>query len=375
MIILDATTKSLEFLLGGTVTTNQLPFTSMVVDHTSTTYTPVEQDGVSNNTTAVTIVSAPGASTQRSVKFINIRNRDTVAATVTIQYNNNATIRQMLQVTLAANDTLEYLDTDGWSVIDTNGQKKSLASVTGTVTANAGTNLNTSALALETTQSTQNTRIGDLTETAPGTDTASSGLNGRLQRVAQRLTSLIALLPSALVSGRLDVNLGAAPVTITSQGDVAHDAVDSGNPLKIGLQARTTDPSVVANADRVNGISDTLGKQIVLVGSNHDRKVVGNTTRTNTTAADVIAAQGAGVRTVVTNILVTNAHVSVNTKVEIRDGTTVRVLGFARSDGGGYALHNPSGLFISTANTAVTARCVTTGADVDINIQGYTISN
>lgn len=34
--------------------------------------------------------------------------------------------------------------------------------------------------------------IGALTETAPASDTASSGLNGRLQRLAQRLTTLIA---------------------------------------------------------------------------------------------------------------------------------------------------------------------------------------
>jgi len=40
--------------------------------------------------------------------------------------------------------------------------------------------------------------IGALTETAPASDTASSGLNGRLQRIAQRLTSLISLLPTAL---------------------------------------------------------------------------------------------------------------------------------------------------------------------------------
>lgn len=35
----------------------------------------------------------------------------------------------------------------------------------------------------------QATRLGSLTETAPATDTASSGLNGRLQRVAQNVTS------------------------------------------------------------------------------------------------------------------------------------------------------------------------------------------
>jgi hypothetical protein len=47
-------------------------------------------------------------------------------------------------------------------------------------------------------QQTQTTALGSLTETAPATDTASSGLNGRLQRIAQRLTSLIALFPSSI---------------------------------------------------------------------------------------------------------------------------------------------------------------------------------
>lgn len=44
-------------------------------------------------------------------------------------------------------------------------------------------------------------KLGALTETAPSTDTASSGLNGRLQRIAQRITSVLALIPSALTSG------------------------------------------------------------------------------------------------------------------------------------------------------------------------------
>lgn len=79
-----------------------------------------------------------------------------------------------------------------------------------------------SGAATETTLGTRlsesdfDTKTGSLTEPAPATDTASSGSNGRLQRIAQRLTSLIALLPAALVGGRLDVNLGAAPATVTS---------------------------------------------------------------------------------------------------------------------------------------------------------------
>lgn len=57
--------------------------------------------------------------------------------------------------------------------------------------------------------------VGSLTETAPTTDTASSGLNGRLQRIAQRITSLIALLPTALGAGgglKIDGSGTALPI-------------------------------------------------------------------------------------------------------------------------------------------------------------------
>lgn len=52
--------------------------------------------------------------------------------------------------------------------------------------------------ATEATLAAAATLYGAVTETAPASDTASSGLNGRLQRIAQRLTSLIALLPANL---------------------------------------------------------------------------------------------------------------------------------------------------------------------------------
>ncbi|AZV21488.1 hypothetical protein [Mesorhizobium sp. M7A.F.Ce.TU.012.03.2.1] len=58
--------------------------------------------------------------------------------------------------------------------------------------------------------------LGALTETAPATDTASSGLNGRLQRIAQRLTSLIALLPASL-----GAKTGAASLSVVPASDAA----------------------------------------------------------------------------------------------------------------------------------------------------------
>lgn len=42
-------------------------------------------------------------------------------------------------------------------------------------------------------------------------------------------------------------------------GNVPHDAVDSGNPVKIGAVARTAAPAAVAAGDRVNLSADTFG--------------------------------------------------------------------------------------------------------------------
>lgn len=248
--------------------------------------------------------------------------------------------------------------------------------VSGTVTANLGTiaGVATEAtLATRLSESDFDAKTGSLTEAAPATDTASSGLNGRLQRIAQRLTSLIGLLPAALVSGRLDVNLGAAPATLTVQGDVAQDGVDSGNPVKVGGEARSSDPTAVANADRVEFYADLNGKQITLPYSLPENMVSGATAAiTDTTSTPVIAAPGAGIRLYITQLLVTNSHATVGTVVEIRDGSggTVLQRGYAAPAGGGFAPTFPVPLRL-TANTALHAVNVTTGSSVYVSASGY----
>lgn len=87
-----------------------------------------------------------------------------------------------------------------------------------TVTANAGTNLNTSALSLETTQTAQSTLYGAVTEIAPATDTASSGLNGRLQRIAQRLTSIFTAFSDGTQRSRITDGTNNAAVKNTAAG-------------------------------------------------------------------------------------------------------------------------------------------------------------
>lgn len=59
-------------------------------------------------------------------------------------------------------------------------------------------------------QATELTRIGDVTEAAPASDTASSGLNGRLQRAAQNITTMSAKLPATLGQKAMSASLAVA---------------------------------------------------------------------------------------------------------------------------------------------------------------------
>ena len=101
-------------------------------------------------------------------------------------------------------------------------------------------------------QQTQTTAIGSITETAPATDTASSGLNGRLQRIAQRLTSLIALFPTSLGTKTAANSLA---VTLSSDQAAIPDAVIAGTitnaQVTVGLTAvRATVAGSAPNAAR-----------------------------------------------------------------------------------------------------------------------------
>lgn len=88
-------------------------------------------------------------------------------------------------------------------------------------------------------------RTGSLTETAPANDTASSGLNGRLQRIAQNITSYIgskaagtAAASAALVGGVY--NTAAPAPTNGQQVAIQLDAVGNLKGALTGLSASAT---------------------------------------------------------------------------------------------------------------------------------------
>lgn len=112
-----------------------------------------------------------------------------------------------------SNTHLSSIDTDIDVALSTRASEATLSSFQ--------SDNHTDLLGVQTRQDTTNTRLGDLTETAPSTDTASSGLNGRLQRIAQRLTTLIGFYANNFGS------IANAIRTAAQLGDGAGNAITS----------------------------------------------------------------------------------------------------------------------------------------------------
>ena len=86
------------------------------------------------------------------------------------------------------------------------------------------TSANSAPVVLSTSQETMlsnlDTDLGSTSETAPASDTATSGLNGRLQRVAQRLTTLI---EDIFVTGQSAQTATVNNILTTTSGTAASD--------------------------------------------------------------------------------------------------------------------------------------------------------
>lgn len=146
-----------------------------------------------------------------------------------------------------------------------------LPAVTGTVTANAGTNLNTSALALEAggnlaAAATALAILDDWDETDRAKVNPIAGQAG-VQGGSGAVTAL-----TQRVALATDVGLPAganALGSIIAAGDVAHDAADSGNPVKMGGKgyAPDTGPTDVAANDRTNLFTDLKGRIVTYLAT------------------------------------------------------------------------------------------------------------
>lgn len=160
-------------------------------------------------------------------------------------------------------------------------------------------------------------------------------------------------------------------VTNATGGNVAHDAADSGNPIKTGGKARSAFPAAVAASDRVDQFFDLFGRPVTLPYTNPENVITGTGALTGTVSTQVVAAQGAGTKAQISEVtLASNGTVA--SIVELLDGTTIKhYAAVGATPGPGQAIPFVVPLPIS-ANGTMMARCQTApGGTVYVSAVGF----
>lgn len=175
MLILDTTTRSLQVALAAAKATTDCPWVASYADITQAGFAmsaAATTTGATNGVTAVAAVPAPAAGVSRQLKFMSIFNADTAAVTVTVTFNDNATLRKVIASVLQVGETLTYGADAGWGVHGAAGVYLPLTggAMSGDITTSAaGTALNLVGGANQSLSfSTAGTVIGHLSNT--GTD-------------------------------------------------------------------------------------------------------------------------------------------------------------------------------------------------------------
>jgi hypothetical protein len=126
MLILSATTDSLDVVLNTAHATAPHKIVTAYRDITTSAFTPGRRVVDSNGATHVQAVTAPAASTQRVIDFVNVFNADTASRTVTISFNDNGTRFTLISTVLAIGERIEYQEGQGWRLFDSAGRLKQI---------------------------------------------------------------------------------------------------------------------------------------------------------------------------------------------------------------------------------------------------------
>jgi len=153
-------------------------------------------------------------------------------------------------------------------------------------------------------------------------------------------------------------------------GDVAHDAADAGEPVKIGMKAYspdgTTPGTAVAELDRTNAKGDLDGR--LLVNTTHPTRWSYHSNGSSAlTDASVAADPGDGFQLMVTDIVVsTGAATAMNVFFEEGSTTVLGPYYLEAVAGRGLALHfvTPKPITASTALTVTTSAAIAQCVDV-----------
>ena len=208
---------------------------------------------------------------------------------------------------------------------------------------------------------------GNVTSTISGTVPVSGNVG--ITGTVNTNSTIVGTVP---VSGNVGITGTVTTAgTSTVTGNVAHDGVATGNPVRIAGRAVTATYNPVATGDVADFITTTVGVQIVKPYSipELDWSYTGEAIVDD---ADVVVktAVSGTVKNYITSFQYQNTS-EVATELVIKNGATVIWRGYAPA-----SMTVPANVTFNTpikgsANTALNVACVTTGANVYVNVQGY----
>jgi len=140
-MILNANNQKIQVVLTAAKTTSDMNVLVDYIDTVANTETKDVQLSSTNGTTAVDICFSPANGTTRDITGIQITNQDTASKLVQISYVVGATANKIFSATLQVGDSLSYTDASGWSVTDTNGNKKSTSTISGLLSTSPSTGI------------------------------------------------------------------------------------------------------------------------------------------------------------------------------------------------------------------------------------------
>ncbi len=118
MLLLTATTDKFQLVTDAAVTVD---VHASYMDNASGVITPGRQNTAITTATTTDIVGAPGASTQRNVKTLTVRNKHASSpVNVTLLFDQNGTDFEIIKVNLLAGSCLQYVEGMPFVVIPSN---------------------------------------------------------------------------------------------------------------------------------------------------------------------------------------------------------------------------------------------------------------
>lgn len=213
--------------------------------------------------------------------------------------------------------------------------------------------------------------------TAPASNTNAVIQYISVQDYAELTAEITAGRGNTVAGQALAVNITSGSVSVsgtaTVGGVAAHDAAISGSPVRLAGRALTSSYTAVSSGDVADLITTTDGRLIVnpnAIPENTWQYAAASGGIVNTTDVAAKAAAATGIRNYITSIQVRNTN-AVATEFVVKDGSTViwRTQLPASMTGSMEAVFQTP--LRGTAATAVNIACITTGAAVYANLQGY----